>query len=176
MALLALIAAAPALAAIPRQVPAARYDGLWKDNASPFTNPPPAPRPGLQKNPLESYVLLGVSPIGGERFRVTLINREAPGTRIFVESDKPNDAGLEILAVGTKPRSPSDTTVRVKSGSHTATLGFDSKLLALTLPAKGGAENPTPSATPDKKPEFAPRTRPPRVHRPSATATPKTGQ
>lgn len=122
-----------AAADVPKKVPETRYASLWMN--SPFTSKPPPPESAPESNPLEDYALLGVSPIGEGRFRVTVISKKSPEERIYVESDKENKQNLKILNINKKPGDPLGTTVKMSSGSKTGTLEFDEKLLTLAPPA-----------------------------------------
>jgi hypothetical protein len=112
---LLLALAGVAAADLPKKAPISRYSGLWSN--SPFTSKPPPPPPGEEVNPLDDYALIGVSPIGGAGYRVTLINKKKPEERITVDSDKPSTGGFKVLEVIRKSGDPLGTTVRMNSGS-----------------------------------------------------------
>ena len=138
-AVLGLVLADGVLADLPKKAPLSRYSSLWTN--SPFTSKPPPAEPGAANNPLDDYALIGVSHIGGTGYRVTLINKKKPEERIMVDSDKPSKDGFKILEVVRKSGDPLGTTVRMKSGSMTGTVAFDTKLLTL-------AAAPAPAAKP----------------------------
>ena len=108
----------------------------------PIPPSPPSPlrrKPGEAANPLDDYALIGVSPIGGTGYRVTLINKKKPEERITVDSDKPPKDGFKVLEVIRKAGDPLGTTVRMNSGSMTGTVSFDTKLLTLAAAPKAAA-------------------------------------
>ncbi len=121
-----------ATAELPRKVPLQSYSTLWVN--SPFTSKPPPPPPGETKNPLEDYALIGVSPVGANNYRVTLINKKQPDERIMVFSDDKN-SDFKILGVTRKAGDPLGTVVSLQSGSVTGTVSYEEKLLTLTPPA-----------------------------------------
>ncbi|MEY3895057.1 MAG: hypothetical protein RLZZ214_576, partial [Verrucomicrobiota bacterium] len=102
-----------AAADLPKKAPISRYTSLWTN--SPFTSKPPPVDPGEVANPLDDYALIGVSPIGGSGYRVTLINKKKPEERITVDSDKPPTEGFKVLEVIRKSGDPLGTTVRMNS-------------------------------------------------------------
>ena len=173
---------APALAGwaaadLPRKAPITKYTGLWTN--SPFTSKPPPPEAGPVVNPLEDYVLAGVSPISSG-YRVTLLNKKKPEERIVVDSDKPS-GGFKILAVTRKTGDPLGTIVRMSSGSVTGTVSFDSALLTLTPPPAAAPQqlNHPPGVQPPPQPGQQPaqpalRQPRPRVVPPPPPATPQT--
>lgn len=131
---------AVAAADLPKKAPISRYNGLWTN--SPFTSKPPPVGPGEVANPLDDYALIGVSPIGGSGYRVTLINKKKPEERITVDSDKPVKDGFKVLEVIRKAGDPLGTTVRMNSGSMTGTVAFDTKLLTLVSAPKAAPPQP----------------------------------
>jgi hypothetical protein len=135
------------LADLPKKAPLSRYSSLWTN--SPFTSKPP-PAEGVNAvNPLDDYALIGVSPIGGTGYRVTLINKKKPDERITVDSDKPvTKDGFKVLEVIRKSGDPLGTTVRMNSGSMTGTVAFDTKLLTLAAPPKAAVPPPQAGALP----------------------------
>ena len=145
--LIAPVVTGGALADLPRKAPLSKYASLWTD--SPFTSKPPPPEQGPEANPLEDYVLGGVSPITGG-YRVTLLNKKKPEERIIVDSDKPRE-GFKILSVTRKAGDPLGTVVRMSSGTLTGTVAFDEKLLTLATP-------PPPQAA--AKPQLPPGVQP----------------
>ena len=132
-------AACIASAELPRKVPLQSYSTLW--NNSPFTSKPPPVDPTEVKNPLEDYALIGVSPVGANKYRVTLINKKQPDDRIMVFSDGRN-SDFKILGVNRKAGDPLGTTVSLQSGSVTGTVSYDEKLLTLTPPAAAAPPQP----------------------------------
>lgn len=132
-----------ALAELPKKAPISRYSGLWMN--SPFTSkPPPLDSPDAP-NPLDDYALIGVSPIGGTGYRVTLMNKKKPEERIMVDSDKPPKNGFKIIEVIRKAGDPLGTKVSMLSGTAKGTVEFDQKLLVLAPPPKAA---PVPGQPP----------------------------
>src|SRR6478752_7967593 len=101
-----------ASADIPRKAPPGKYNSLATN--SPFTSRPQIIE-GPKNNPLDDYALLGVSPIGGTGYRVTLINKKKPDDRITVDSGS-TKTNFKILEVIRKPGYPQGTVVRMQSG------------------------------------------------------------
>jgi hypothetical protein len=134
------------LADLPKKAPLSRYSSLWTN--SPFTSKPPPAEAGLAANPLDDYALIGVSPIGGTGYRVTLINKKKPEERITVDSDKPSKDGFKVLEVIRKAGDPLGTTVRMNSGSMTGVVAFDTKLLTLAAAPKAAAQPQQPGQPP----------------------------
>jgi hypothetical protein len=182
---LRIILLAPALAGwavaaadLPRKAPLSKYTVLWTN--SPFTSKPPPPEAGPTVNPLEDYVLSGVSPISNG-YRVTLLNKKTPDKRIVVETDKPAE-GFKILSVKRKPGDPLGTVVSMSSGSVNGTVSFDTALLALTPPP--AAAPPKPNQPPGIQPPPQPaqpgqpalRQPRPRVVPPPPATTPQPNQ
>lgn len=176
MLLLAPALAGWAAADLPRKAPIMKYTGLWTN--SPFTSKPPPPEQGPAVNPLEDYVLGGVSPISSG-YRVTLLNKKKPEERIVVDSDKPS-GGFKILNVSRKIGDPLGTIVRLASGSVTGTVSFDTTLLKLAPPP--AAQPPQPNVPPGTPPGVQPQPQPgqpvvrqprPRVVQPPPTAAPQ---
>lgn len=178
---LLLALAGVAAADLPKKAPISRYTSLWTN--SPFTSKPPPADPGEVANPLDDYALIGVSPIGGSGYRVTLINKKKPEERITVDSDKPPTDGFKILEVIRKSGDPLGTTVRMNSGSMTGTVSFDSKLLTLAAAPKAAAAppgqppqpgQPVPQPIDPNQPQRQPRPRvvPPPPPQPGAQVQP----
>ncbi|MGL4401516.1 MAG: hypothetical protein ACRCXD_16760 [Luteolibacter sp.] len=138
--------AGAALADLPKKAPLSRYSSLWSN--SPFTSKPPPAEAGVAENPLDDYALIGVSPIGGTGYRVTLLNKKKPDERITVDSDKPSKDGFKILEVVRKAGDPLGTTVRMNSGSMTGMVAFDTKLLALAAAPKAAVQPQVPGQPP----------------------------
>lgn len=144
---------------VPRKAPLIKYQRLWRD--SPFTAKPVTGGPVY--NPLENYVLLGVSPIA-DGYRVTLLNKKKPtDPRIVVETRKPAE-GFRILDVVHQQGDPLATVVRMASGGQTGLVAFDEKFLKLkpaaeTRPAVN-ANRPTVKTPPKSVPG---RTKKPRI-------------
>ena len=131
-----------ATAELPQKAPLTRYSKLWSD--SPFTAKPPPPDQAAASNPLDDYVLLGVSPIGQGGYRVTLMNKNNPTDRVRVDSGS-TSTDFRILGVTRKQGSPLGTVVSMTSGSMKGTVTFDEKLLTLTAPpAAPQAQPPNP--------------------------------
>jgi hypothetical protein len=149
-----------AAADLPRKAPIMKYNGLWTN--SPFTSKPPPPEQGPAVNPLEDYVLGGVSPISSG-YRVTLLNKKKPEERIVVDSDKPS-GGFKILNVSRKIGDPLGTIVRLASGSVTGSVSFDTALLKLT--PSPAAQPPQPNVPPGLPPGAQPQPGQPVVRQP----------
>jgi hypothetical protein len=119
-------------AGVPQKQPLGNYANLWTN--SPFTAKPPVAGAAPVANPLEDYALLGVSPIGNNGYRVTLINKKQADQRITVETGKASPAGFSITKVNREAGQPLKTTVEMASGSMQGTVSFDEKLLAIAAP------------------------------------------
>lgn len=117
-----------ALAAVPTK--ASPY---WQGplvTRSPFTSPPLVTKDVPAPNALETYGLLGVSSIGNDGYRVTLVHKDKPGERIIVDSNK-SENGFKILGVNRVTGDPSATVVRLQFGAESGTVAFDPKLTAI---------------------------------------------
>ena len=130
-----------AFSEVPKKPSLSSYSSLW--NNSPFTTKPPPIGPGEDPNILDDYALLGISPIGSGKFRVTLINKKKPDDRIMVYSDS-TTSEFKILGVTKKPGDPMGTVVSMSTGSKTGTVRFDEKLLTLAAPAQPKPAAPQP--------------------------------
>ena len=154
--LVAIATAGVGHAEVPQKAPLEKYQKLWQ--FSPFTAKPVGTT-GPIYNPLEDYVLLGVSPIK-EGYRVTLLNKKNPTEkRIVVETHKPTK-GFTVLGVIRKTGDPRGTVVQLSREGSTGTVGFEDKFLTLTQPvAKPKEEAPqgNPSAADGSKPHIAPK-------------------
>ncbi len=117
---------------VPKKAPITKYSGLWVN--SPFTSKPPPPEGVDAPNPLDDYALIGVSPIGGTGYRVTLINKKKPDERITVDSDS-SKSGFKIVGVTRKAGDPLGTVVNMTNGSMSGSVKFDEKLLTLVKAA-----------------------------------------
>lgn len=131
-----------AAADVPQKPPLSRYSKLWSD--SPFTSKPPPPEAGPINNPLDDYSLIGISPIGANNYRVTLINKKQPDERITVDSDGKTD--FKILGVTRKQGDPLGTTVKMSYKAMVGTVSFDEKLLTLTPPPAAAPKAPAVQA------------------------------
>ena len=175
--LLALFALTGVVAAdLPKKAPISRYSTLW--NNSPFTSKPPPPEQGPEVNPLDDYALIGVSPIGGNGYRVTLINTKQPDERIMVYSDD-QSSEFKILGVTRKEGDPLGTVVRLQSGSKTGTVSFDQKHLTLVAPVAKAPPQPQPGQPPglvNGQPQLQPGQRQPRPRVVPPPPTPQAGQ
>lgn len=171
-----------AVAELPKKAPISRYTGLWTN--SPFTSKPPPPDAGPAVNPLEDYALVGVSPIGvsptgGQNYRVTLLNKKKPEERVVVDSDNAKST-FKILKVIRKPGEPLGTVVHMSSGTVEGDVSFDEKLLVLAAAPAAKAQPgvpPVPGAQPVQPGQQQPQRQPrPRVVPPPtpATAQPRT--
>jgi hypothetical protein len=127
------------MADVPKKAPLSNYSALWGN--SPFTSKPPPPEAGPQTNPLDDYALIGVSPISGHGYRVTMMNKKQPDQRITVDSGSAK-TDFKIIEVVRKSGDPLGTTVRMTSGSMTGTVSFDRQLL--TLVSAAPVNNPQP--------------------------------
>lgn len=145
-AFLLLVLTGAVMADLPKKAPLSRYSTLWTN--SPFTSKPPPPDPAAAVNLLDDYALIGVSPIGGTSYRVTLIHKKKPEERITVDSDKTSKDGFKILEVIRKAGDPLGTTVRMNSGTTTGVVAFDSKLLTIAAPPKAPVAPPQPGQPP----------------------------
>ena len=141
-------------------MPLARYASLWAN--SPFTSKPPPPVAGPLVNPLDDYALIGVSPIGVNGYRITLINKKQPDQRITVDSGS-TKTDFKILEVIRKSGDPLGTTVRMTSGSMTGIVSFDESLLTLVKAQQGNPGNLQPT-TPTIIPPIAQPQAPPSQH------------
>ena len=146
-----------AAADLPKKAPYSKYVNLVQN--SPFTSKPPPPGPVELSDPLEDYVLSGVSPIAGG-YRVTLLNKKSPEERISISSDEVNPKhGFKILEVKRKSGDPLGTTVRLSSGSVTGTVAFDEKMLTLAAApvARPQPNAQHPGAVPGAQPGMQPQ-------------------
>jgi len=133
-------------ASVPQKQPLGNYANLWTN--SPFTAKPPVVGAGPVANPLENYALLGVSPIGNNSYRVTLINKKQADQRITVETDKPSAEGLSIIKVNREAGQPLKTTVEMSSGAMQGIVSFDEKLLTIAPPAPTAPPGQAPGQMP----------------------------
>ncbi len=133
-------------AGVPQKQPLGNYAKLWTD--SPFTAKPPVAGAGPVANPLEDYALLGVSPIGNNGYRVTLINKKKPDQRITVESGRTSADGLSIIKVNREAGQPLKTTVEMSSGAMQGTVSFDEKLLTIAAPPPTAPPGQAPGQMP----------------------------
>ena len=138
-----------AFADMPKKASLESYAGLVAN--SPFTSKPVQPPSPNDPNPLENYGLLGISPIGNDHYRVTLVQKTKPSDRIIVDSDKPN-GDFKFLDISRKSADPLSTVVHMQLGLKTGTIGFDSKLIAI-------APKVISPPTANTKPSIPPRPR-----------------
>jgi len=133
-------------AEVPQKALLTKYQKLWQ--FSPFTAKPVGTT-GPIYNPLEDYVLLGVSPIK-EGYRVTLLNKKNPAEpRIVVETHRPAK-GFKVLGVIRQKGNPRGTVVQLSREGSTGTIGFEEKFLTLTAPpAAAKQEDPQAVKTAD---------------------------
>ena len=167
-----------AAADLPKKMPVVHYSGLW--NNSPFTSKPPPAEAGPEVNPLDDYALIGVSPIGADGHRVTLINKKTPEERIFVDSNS-DKSKFKILSINRKEGDPMKTTVKMSSGGKVGTVSYDESLMTLAVakpaaPPQGQA--PQPGQPPQPQPQPPPGQPQPQTQRqprprvvPAATPT-----
>lgn len=130
-----------AAADIPRKAPLSRYSTLSTN--SPFTSKPLQPEGTPESNILDDYALIGVSPIGGNGYRVTIINKKKPEDRIKIDSDDPKSE-FKVLGVTRKSGDPLGTVVSLGHGSMKGTVAFDEKLLTLVTPKPAAPQPPQP--------------------------------
>ncbi len=141
-----LLAMTAVLAAdVPRKPLPSKYRTLWTN--SPFTTPPPRPTQ-ITYNALNDYIVMGIGP-AEKGHMVTLLNRKNPTEgRIFIKSGVPNDKGIEIKQVMDRGNERQDdgssaTKVTIKDASgNEATIGFESKYLAIKAPAPSTGQRP----------------------------------
>lgn len=131
----------------------------WASNLvehSPFTSPPVISGPVEDKS-LDAYALLGVSPLGHENYRVTLVQKSAPGERIIVDSNQPRN-GFVILEINRTAGNPLATTVRLQLGNHAGSVGFDSQMITVANIAKPavGKSAPPVATIKSTRPRVAP--------------------
>ncbi len=141
---IALLAASAAISmgGVPKKVPLSHYESLW--TKSPITNPPTPVISNPSPSRLDDFALIGVTSLGDNQYRVTLIDKKAPeAERIYVSSDTPNPA-YAIVKVNRTPGDAMSTTVTLRSGNDVRTIGFDPKFLTVAKPATPA----TPSAAP----------------------------
>jgi hypothetical protein len=169
-ALLFLAITGVALADLPKKAPISRYSGLWMN--SPFTSKPPPPDSPDAPNPLDDYALIGVSPIGVNSYRVSLIHKKKPEERIFVDSDKPSKDGFKIIEVIRKAGDPLGTKVSMLSGTTKGTVEFDQKLLTLVPPPKAAPPVPGQPQIPGQAPQVDASGNPLRMPRPRVVPPP----
>jgi hypothetical protein len=178
-----LAVAGMALGDVPKKPPLNSYSKLWTD--SPFTTKPPPPEVAGPENPLSDYGLIGVSPIGGDNYRVTILNKKSPDEpRIYLETGR-EVAGFKLLKVNRKHGDPLATTVQVQTGSSTGTISVDEKLLTLATPpppkvaapAPGGQNGapPVPGQPPQPGANNAPQPGNGRTPRPRVVPPPTAG-
>lgn len=131
---------------VPRKPLPSKYRNLWIN--SPFTvKPTMASAPTY--NPLQDYVLLGVSPIK-DGYRVTILNSKRPqDERIVIETNRPHE-GIEIVEVirsdkerwdGATPK----TKVKISRGGSSAIIGYEEKFLALKPPPAAATQPARPN-------------------------------
>lgn len=129
-----------ASADVPKKQPLQKYSILW--NNSPFTSKPIITGGPVEVDPFIDYALIGVAPIVGG-YRVTMMNKKSPETRITVDSDNPKST-FKIVRVNRKMGDPLGTTVTMTSGSQTGTVSYDDKLLTLAVAKVAPAANGQP--------------------------------
>jgi hypothetical protein len=172
-------------AGVPQKQALATYSSLWMN--SPFTSKPIVAGSAAIANPLEDYALLGVSPIGKNGYRVTLINKKKPEDRVIVESGKTSADGFSIVDVKRTAGNPLATTVDMTSGTLRGVVKFDENLLTIAappptapVPAQGNAPVPqVQSQAPGQVIQAQPRPRvvpPPAPGQPNAVPSQIPGQ
>ena len=167
--LVAIAAIGGSHAEVPQKAPLTKYQKLWQ--SSPFTAKPVGTT-GPIYNPLEDYVLLGVSPIK-QGYRVTLLNKKNPAeSRIVVETHKPAK-GFKVLGVTRQKGNPRGTVVQLSREGNTGSVGFEEKFLTLIAPAvapKVQEQQGNPAAAPTNNPT-RPRLVPKNSHAPIVQPT-----
>ena len=144
LVLAATLAGALAMADTPRPPTLTRYSRLWTD--SPFTSKPVGPAAVAPDNPLNDYVLGGASRLN-DGYYVILLNKKKPEEKQVIRPGSSSE--FEVLAVNWSEGAWKDTTVTVRHGANTATLGFDDGLLQVnTPPAAAAAGTPVQPAIP----------------------------
>lgn len=133
-------------AGVPQKQPLGNYAKLWTN--SPFTAKPPVAGAAPVANPLEDYALLGVSPIGNNGYRVTLINKKQADQRITVETGKTSADGFSIIKVNRTAGEPLKTTVEMSSGAMQGMVAFDPALLTIAAPAPPAPPGQPPGQVP----------------------------
>lgn len=141
------------MADVPKKAPLSNYSALWGN--SPFTSKPLPPPAGPETNPLDDFALIGVSPISGNGYRVTMLNKKQPDQRITVDSGSAK-TDFKIIEVVRKSGDPLGTTVRMTSGSMTGTVSFDRQLLALVPAAVNNPQPGQPQIQPPGQPNMPP--------------------
>lgn len=143
-----------AVADVPKKVPSSRYIKLWTD--SPFTTKPVIDPGNGPENPLVDYGLIGVSPIGGDNYRATIMNKKKPDEpRIYLETGR-EVGGFTLLKVIHKNGDPLATTLQVKTGSSTGTVSVDEKLITLAAPPAAKVAPPAAGGVPGQNPPPGP--------------------
>lgn len=126
-----------AVAETPRPPTLTRYSRLWTD--SPFTSKPAGPASISPDNPLNDYVLGGASRLN-DGYYVILLNKKKPEEKKVIRPGSSSE--FEILAVNWSSTAWKDTTVTVRHGANTATLGFDEQALKVQTPPAGASTTP----------------------------------
>lgn len=126
-----------AAADAPEQPVLTRYGQLWLN--SPFTAKPEQTGPVRPDNPLNDFALGGVSKVRDGYYTI-LINKKKPDEREVIVPGSKSD--YQILKVNWSKDSWRDTTVVVRKGNDTATLGFEESLLVVQAPAPQAAPQP----------------------------------
>ena len=166
---------------VPQKAPLTRYQKLWTE--SPFTARP-VDVGGPVYNPLEDYVLLGVSDIGEGRVQVTMMNKKMPTAgRIYLQTGKTHD-GMSIKDVIRKPGERLATVVRVERAGQIGEVAFEEKFLKVvsTAPAKPHqdanphAQGGQPANAEAQAPPIAPAAPRPKFVQGTTPAPPPQGQ
>lgn len=118
-----------AAADAPNQPVMTRYSQLWLN--SPFTAKPPETAPVQANNPLNDFALGGVSKVRDGYYAI-LINKKQPELREVIVPGARSD--FQVLKVNWSKDNWRDTTVVVRNGNDTATLGFEESLLVVQAP------------------------------------------
>ncbi len=141
----------------PRKAPLTKYQNLWTN--SPFTAKPPPTVDAPLFNPLQNYVLLGVSPIPNG-YWVSIQDKKSPSEPAkIVTTNAPNE-GISIVEIRFNKENPLGTVVEMKVGSQTGTVAFDQKFLVIKPPAAPMVKPPAAN-NPPKNPSVS--TKRPRV-------------
>lgn len=160
-----------AVAEVPQRAPLTRYQKLWSQSM--FTTPVVLTG-GPVYNPLEDYVLLGVSGLSDGRVQVTIMNKKQPTLApICIESGKMQD-GMRIKEVIEKKGDPMGTVIRLERGGVDGLVAFDERYLKIAPPVAKPAtaqNKPTPPAS--ANPAVIPASPRPRIVQPGNVTAPQ---
>ena len=131
----------PLLADAPKKPLPSRYTVLH--TSSPFTTPtPPVIAPNAPVvNPLEDWVLGGVTKFPDGYF-VILINKKKPEEKTIIQPGMHSE--FEVLEVKEGGMDYTATTVKLRYGSSQGTVTFDQKLLTISAPSQNSGQQGQP--------------------------------